>query len=76
MVLDPSDPGIYQSFFEQEDWSNTVYGGCSEDILPNAPKICLFGLNIQAYVDSEYAGDFITRQFRTGFIVFLNSAPI
>ena len=35
-----------------------------------------FGFKIRAYVDSDHAGDNITRQSRTGFIVYLNSAPI
>ena len=30
MVLDPSAPEIDQACFDQEDWSNTVYGDCSE----------------------------------------------
>ena len=29
-----------------------------------------------AYVDSDHAGDVITRRSRTGFLVFLNNAPI
>ena len=76
MVLDPSDPEIYQTYFEQEEWYNTVYGDCSEDISPNASKCRGFGLNIQAYVDSDHANDSITRRSRTGFIVFLNIKPI
>ena len=28
------------------------------------------------YVDSDHAGDLVTRRSRTGFIVFLNNAPI
>ena len=30
----------------------------------------------RVYVDSDHAGDQVTRRSRTGFIVFLNSAPI
>jgi hypothetical protein len=28
------------------------------------------------YIDSDHAGDLVTRRSRTGFIVFLNNAPI
>ena len=31
---------------------------------------------MQAFVDSDHAGDQVTSRSRTGFIVFLNSAPI
>ena len=76
MVLDPSDPEIYQACFEQEDWSNTVYSDCSEYIPPNSPNCRGFGLKIRLYVDSDHSGDSITRRYTTGFIVFLDSAPI
>ena len=38
MVLDPSEPEMDQVCFDQEDWSNTVYGDFCEDIPPNEPK--------------------------------------
>ena len=31
---------------------------------------------MRAFVDSDHAGDSITRRSRTGFLLFLNSAPI
>ena len=31
---------------------------------------------MRAFVDSDHAGDSVTRRSRTGFVVFLNSAPI
>ena len=42
----------------------------------NAMKCRGFGFIIRAYVDSDHAGDSVTRRSRTGFIVFCNSAPI
>ena len=76
MMLEPFEPEIGQACFDQEYWYNTVYSDFSEDILPNAPIYLGFGLNIRVYVESDHAGDPITRRSRTGFIVFLNSAPI
>ena len=67
---------MYQVCFQQEDWSNTVYSDCCEDIPPNAPKCVGFGLNIRVYVDSNHAGNSTIRRSRTGFIVFLNNALI
>ena len=76
MVFDPSEPDIDETQFSGETWTDTVYGDCSEDIPPNAPACRGFGFKIRAFVDSDHAGDSVTRRSRTGFIVFLNNAPI
>jgi len=76
MVFDPTEPDIDQSQFPIEDWSATPYGPCKEDIPSNAPAPKGIGFTIRAFVDSDHAGDSITRRSRTGFIIFLNSAPI
>ena len=39
--------------------------------IPHGPS-----MTIRVYVDSDHAGDLITRCSRTGFIVFLNNSPI
>ena len=33
-------------------------------------------MTMRVYVDSNHAGDVLTRRSRTGFVVFLNQAPI
>jgi hypothetical protein len=33
-------------------------------------------MTLRVYVDSDHAGDLVTRRSRTGFVVFLNGAPI
>jgi hypothetical protein len=33
-------------------------------------------MTMRVFVDSDHAGDLVTRHSRTGFIVFLNGAPI
>ena len=76
MVFDPSEPNIDESLFPSEIWTDTVYGNCSEDIPTNAPEPRGFGFKMRAYVDSDHAGDAITRRSRTGFLIFLNNAPI
>ena len=76
MVFDPSDPDIDESMFPTHDWSNSVYGECSEDKPSKMPTARGIGFKIKAYVDSDHAGDSVTRQSRTGFIVYLNSSPI
>ena len=76
MVFDPTEPDIDESVFPKEDWSSTVYGECSEKLPSKAPEPRGLGFKIKAYVDSDHAGDTVTRRSRTGFIVYLNSAPI
>ena len=76
MVFDPTEPDIDTSQFTMEDWSASAYGECKEDMPPNAPESRGLGFTMRAFVDSDHAGDTITRRSRTGFIIFLNSAPI
>ena len=40
------------------------------------PEPCGIGFVMRAYVDADHAADSMTRKSRTGFLVFLNSAPI
>ena len=40
------------------------------------PKPCGPSMTMRVYVDANHAGDLLTRRSRTGFIVFLNGAPI
>ena len=75
-VFDPTEPDIPEDLFEKQDWSDTVYGECSEDIPQDAPEPRGFGFKMRAYVDSDHAGDSTTRRSRTGFIIYLNNAPI
>ena len=76
MVFDCTPPDIDLSEFADDDWTSTPYGECKEEIPPNAPKPRGIGFWMRAFVDSDHAGDIITRRSRAGFIIFLNSAPI
>ena len=76
IVFDTSPPDIPDNLFVRHDWSNTVYGNCSEELPIDAPKPRGYGFIMRAFVDSDHAGDSTTRRSRTGFIIYLNSAPI
>ena len=78
MVFDPSLPKFNPEDFPEEDWSYSIYSGemSKEEIPPNMPKPLGTGFRLTVYVDSDHAGDTVTRRSRTGFVVFLNSAPI
>ena len=76
MVFDPTPPSINETHFEKQDWRYTPYGTAKEILPPNMPLPKGLGFTISSYVDSDHAGDSITRRSRTGFIVYLNRAPI
>ena len=76
MVFDPTEPSIDESKFCRQDWSHTVYGKVKEELPPDMPEPCGMGFRMRTFVDSDHAGESLTRRSRTGFLVYLNSAPI
>jgi hypothetical protein len=76
IVLDPSYPEVDLSFFNDgADWKN-FYGDVKEPLPPNMPKPRGKGVVLRLFVDSDHAADKLHRRSRTGFIVYLNCAPI
>ena len=76
IVFDPTEPEIDINTFPREDWSATPYEECKEEIPSNAPEPRGIVFTMIAFVDSDHAGDMITRRSLTGFLIFLNNAPI
>jgi len=66
MVFDPSVPVINAADFPKEN----------EQLPPNMPKPLGKAFTLSVFVDADHAGDNLTRRSRSGFIVFLNNAPI
>ena len=78
LVFDPSDPVVDKLAFEQRDCTSSEFSHVQgkEEIPTNMPESRGIGFVMRAKVDADHAGDTITRQSRTGFIIYLNSAPI
>jgi hypothetical protein len=78
MVFDPSDPVIDESTFERKDWTSSEFGHVDgiEELPPNMPTPRGQGFVMRAKVDADHAADTVTRRSRTGFLVYLNCAPI
>jgi hypothetical protein len=78
MVFDPTPVAVDMNLFEQQDWSYLPYGceGLKEELPHNMPKACSPSMTMRVCVDANHAGDLITQWCRTGFLVFLNRAPI
>ena len=77
MVFDPTDPVIDESKFERKDWTASEFGlGLKEEMPGNLPQPRGLGFVLRAFVDADHASDSVTRRSRTGFLVYLNNAPI
>lgn len=78
MVYDPTEPTINDDAFKRADWtySNILEEDRKEVLPPNMPKPRGKGFVIRCFVDADHAGDSVTRKSRTGFIVYLNNAPV
>jgi hypothetical protein len=75
MVFDPTYAEIEMSSFKECDWRE-FYGNVSEPMPPNMPEPRGKEVEVRLYVDSDHAGDQLVRRSRTGYFVYLNSAPL
>ena len=73
LVLDPSY--IVHGEEPVADWSG-FYPGEKEEIPPDAPEPHDKPVQMTVFVDSDHAGDLVTRRSRTGVLIFLNPSPI
>ena len=75
MVFDPKYPTTDMSMFQEHDWCD-FYGGVKEAIPPNAPNPRGKEVDLRIFVNSDHAGDKLTRRFKAGYIIFLKNATI
>ena len=78
MVFDPSVPVIDQNIYQKQDWTSSEFGHIEgvEELPPSMPEPRGLGFTVQAKVDADHAADTVTRRSLTGFIVYLNCAPV
>jgi hypothetical protein len=75
MVFDPTYPEIDMTSFKECD-RKEFYGEVKEPLPPNMPEPRGKEIEIRLNVDSDHAGDQLVRRLRTGYFVFLNTAPL
>ena len=76
MIYDPTYPKIdYTKFRANDEWEK-FYGDVKEAIPSNAPQPRGKPVVLRIYIDSDHAGDQLTRRSRTGFIQMVNMATI
>ena len=75
MVFDPTYPDIDKSQFKECDWK-PFYSSAKEAVPGNAPEPRGKDVDLRLFVDSDHAGDTVTRRSRTGFFIFMNMALV
>lgn len=75
MLFNPHNWDCNESAFRPTDWKD-IYGDIQEEIPPNLPEPLGLPVRITAYVDADHAGNKVTRRSQTGYIIFVQSAPV
>lgn len=73
IVLDSDYPEYEEP--GKPDWSE-FYAGAKELLPPDMPEPLGNPVVMTTFVDSDHAGDKVTRRSRTGVLIFLNRAPV
>jgi hypothetical protein len=76
LIFDPTYPRIDESVFNTGDSWKDFYGNIKEPRPPDAPKPRGKEVIIRVFVDADHAGEKLTRRSRTGFLIYVNMAPI
>jgi hypothetical protein len=74
-VFDTTYPSVDTDTFIKTDWKS-MYGDVKEMIPSDAPTPRGKEVDFRLCVDSDHAGDQFTRRSRTGFVIYLNTAPL
>ena len=76
IVFDPRKvENTVSRFNDGADWRD-FYGDVEEEDPPHMPKPLGKSVKISCFVDSNHAGNVVTRRSHSGIIIFVNSAPI
>jgi hypothetical protein len=75
VMFDPTYPSVDMGTFIKTDWKS-IYGDVKERIPSDAPVSRGKEVDLRLFVDSDHAGEQFTRRSRTGFVIYLNMAPI
>ena len=80
IVFDPTTTEVDMDIFQKKDCSFSVYSSPGEELKeefpPKIPEPLGLQFFMKVFVDSNHAGESLTRRSRSGYICFLNIAPI
>ena len=74
LVFDLSYPDVNIDTFPKHDWKK-LYGDVKEPMPPDMPEPLVKDLVMRCFVDTNHAGEKLTRRSCSGFIIFLQRAP-
>jgi hypothetical protein len=75
VVFDPTYPDVDMRAFINTDLK-PIYGDVKKETPQNYPVTREKEIDIRLFVDSDHAGEHFTRRSRTGFVIYMNMAPI
>ena len=75
LFFDPQHPNIDERAFKEHDWYE-FYRDAKERMPSDSPKPRSNMVSTHCFVDSDHAGDNVTRRSQTGILIFVNRAPI
>jgi hypothetical protein len=75
VLSNPTYPSVDMGNFINTDWKS-MYGDVKDIIRSYAPVPRGKEVDLRLFVDSDHAGEQFTRRSRTGFVIYLNMAPI
>ena len=76
MAFDDRIPEVVPTAFKPTNWSDSPYKDAQEELPPKMPTPRGEPIVMSCFVDANHAGDQVTRRSQTGFIIYLNNAPI
>ena len=78
IVLDPRLVPLNENAFANVELTacRDFYGDVAEELQPKMPAPLGNTLDITCFVDSDHAGNVVTRRSHTRIIIFLNNAPV
>ena len=78
LALDPAYHDVVDPQFVEEKIKRMkqMYPDAQEDFPPNAPAPRGNVIELNCFVDSDHAGDKVTRRSQTGIILYCNTAPV
>jgi hypothetical protein len=75
LYMDPDYPAIQEDRFVKYDWTD-FYKYATDPKPPNMPQPRGRAMTVHCFVDSDHAGDKVTRRSQTGILIFCNRAPV
>ena len=80
MVFDPSEPEVDLNEFPRQDLSYSIYSSPGEELKgmlpPDMPEPLGNGFTGRCFIYADHAGNVVTRNLRTEFVVMLKNTPV